>query len=681
MSPRSGTFRFDPSARLQRFLGRELIADPNLAVAEFVKNAYDAGSSQVVVDFLLADHPREHQILTIADDGTGMTRQQFEDNWMRPGYSYKAGGGPAPSGASSTRDASARQARRAPIGEKGLGRLAAGRLGNRLEVWTRTNPRGPWLHVTFKWADFEGMNRSIRSVPISWRLVSDAPERSFDSGTVVQISDLTINWGGRVPGRKTTGRSDVRLGRLRQDLMLLVQPIGSTAHDFEVTITADDRALRNFLGPLRPARPQLLDYRFDFRISRTSAGAPRVHWRLVRSREMAEKVRRDAVTEGRSKPGGDGWENDRPETLRSGPFSGHFFYSPDSAQRARDLAIPQGVFLYRDGIRVDPYGNPDDDWLGAKSRKAVRQGHAAIQPKNLTGYVDISKSKNPDLVDMSNRQGLVETPAYEDFLVHTRAEFRRFEELIREEYLGLSWEPPEEKTRRAADRATRYAQTITRAVAHTLRQPVAGLDAELSSLRAIADDLPKGDLRGELLEVHARSMDHLEQIDSSVERLLGLATEVRIERVPLKAAASNAAKAVGALAETHGVKLRFETATDLEVTASKDVVHEAIAELVRNAVQAPRASGVTPEVVIQTRRSDGAAQVRVTDNGIGLSPAARDKLFSGKSSKGRPAQGLVSIRELLALFRANVTVDSTANGGATFVLTFPTDEEVRKEIE
>ena len=42
-------FRFRPSARLQRFLGSELIADPNVAIIEFVKNSYDAGAPRLVV--------------------------------------------------------------------------------------------------------------------------------------------------------------------------------------------------------------------------------------------------------------------------------------------------------------------------------------------------------------------------------------------------------------------------------------------------------------------------------------------------------------------------------------------------------------------------------------------------------------------------------------------------------
>ena len=69
-------FQFIPSARLQHYLGNQLIADPNLAIIEFVKNAYDAGASHLYLDFTILDTDRT--ALVIADDGTGMDEHSFE---------------------------------------------------------------------------------------------------------------------------------------------------------------------------------------------------------------------------------------------------------------------------------------------------------------------------------------------------------------------------------------------------------------------------------------------------------------------------------------------------------------------------------------------------------------------------------------------------------------------------
>src|SRR5204863_1300784 len=84
-----GILHFEPSARLQQFLGRELIADPNLAIIEFIKNSYDAGATDVYVDLTVASRTPEEQLIRISDNGTGMTLEEFRENWMHPGFSYK----------------------------------------------------------------------------------------------------------------------------------------------------------------------------------------------------------------------------------------------------------------------------------------------------------------------------------------------------------------------------------------------------------------------------------------------------------------------------------------------------------------------------------------------------------------------------------------------------------------
>ena len=115
---------------MQRFLGKELIADPNLAVIEFIKNSYDAHASVVYVDLKLTPASKAIHEITISDDGTGMDLDSFKENWMKPGFSYKA-------------EAREDSGGRIPVGEKGLGRLSAGRLGDRLHIFTRTDEKKP----------------------------------------------------------------------------------------------------------------------------------------------------------------------------------------------------------------------------------------------------------------------------------------------------------------------------------------------------------------------------------------------------------------------------------------------------------------------------------------------------------------------------------------------------------
>src|SRR5258708_5656190 len=124
-----------PSARMQRYLGQDLIADPNLAVIEFVKNAYDAGARIVFVEFSLREGSPKR--LRISDNGTGMDEEAFCANWLRPGFSEKSPDYHGPSLAASKNAPAFRlSTQREQAGEKGLGRLSAGRLGERMDIWT-----------------------------------------------------------------------------------------------------------------------------------------------------------------------------------------------------------------------------------------------------------------------------------------------------------------------------------------------------------------------------------------------------------------------------------------------------------------------------------------------------------------------------------------------------------------
>ena len=92
-----------------------------------------------------------------------MDEESFETNWMHPGFSAKSPGAPAHSKESPSSTAAIREANRIPAGEKGIGRLAAGRLGKSIEVFTRSERDAPWLHVFFDWRSFDDMTKSFRT--------------------------------------------------------------------------------------------------------------------------------------------------------------------------------------------------------------------------------------------------------------------------------------------------------------------------------------------------------------------------------------------------------------------------------------------------------------------------------------------------------------------------------------
>ena len=392
---------------------------------------------------------------------------------MHPGFSAKSPDAPARSKKSRRSAAASREARRIPAGEKGIGRLAAGRLGESLEVFTRTRRNVPWLHVSFDWRSFDDMTKSLQDVEISYDFETKPKSPQVQSGTILIIRDLSQRWDTRVPGRPVAGRSRTRLGRLRQDLELLIRPLTASAGvDFTIHLDSDSFLDENDIGAITPSTAaRAADYQYSFVFQVDDRGRTKVLRELRRNDTIHKQLRGPrterlgvrTITPTLAK------EEGRPDSLECGPFQGMFLYTPPpAAQRARAIdAVGNSVLLYRDGILVEPYGLGSDDWIGVAARKAQRQGYALIQPITFSGHVLISRSKNPHLRDMSNRQGLIDDQASEVFVNHVRAEFAFFEGHIFEE-LSARWTAKETKAARQATNVLETAEIRLRAVAHSL---------------------------------------------------------------------------------------------------------------------------------------------------------------------------------------------------------------------
>ena len=116
-----------PAGRHILTIGRDLIQDNYAAVVELVKNAYDADSPDVNIEFK-ASHDRSGYFIVISDHGHGMSREDVINNWMVPSTRDKLDKGKSPNG-------------RTLQGSKGVGRYAASILGTDLLLETIT-PEG-----------------------------------------------------------------------------------------------------------------------------------------------------------------------------------------------------------------------------------------------------------------------------------------------------------------------------------------------------------------------------------------------------------------------------------------------------------------------------------------------------------------------------------------------------------
>ena len=665
-----------PSARLQRYLGRDLIADPNLAIIEFVKNSYDAGAETVVVDFKLMESPDS---IRISDDGIGMDEAAFRSNWLRPGYSEKSTdfkGSPTTSTANAS--AAQRASARAPSGEKGLGRLAAGRLGDVMEVWTRVKPTDRWLHVKFDWATFDDMTRSMDEVPIPFDFNTAPTDPEFEVGTVVLITKLRQRWTGRVAGRPTPGRSRTRLGRLKQDLEFLMRPQSAKTPGIRIDLRSDTYIEKSDVGIISPKMQQTTaDYVFRFEIKQDRSKRPVVHRTLERlpakATELglpkAQKWPALVVTDQVAR------DEHRPATLVCGPISGEFRYTPPPrAKRAKEVdPVAAGVLLYRDGVMVEPYGLDEDDWLGVEARKASRQGHAAIAPATFSGQVVISRNENPNLQDMSNRLGLLEGEATEDLINNVRAEFAFFEELVYEEVVRPGWKPKAEKVAESARAAEGLATVKLRATAHSIGQPLQAMGIEVLNLERIArrPDMPK-DAADEIRGVSERLESLITRMGVVVKRAVD-APDPTFAETDVRQLIEEAVAEMSPFAIERGISLTVDKLPAVTAIIPKDLIFEALRELLTNAIEAERPNGAagTVHISMDSKAARGI-DVRVVDDGIGIAGYMPGRPLSEvHSTKGRPAEGLVSLESAVRASRGRATVEKTGGSGTTFLVTLP----------
>ena len=189
----SGRGSLRPRARLLRTLGNDLISSDKVAIIELVKNSYDADASCVLVRFvgpLVSGDGR----IEIWDDGVGMSVETLESSWLEIATDTKKRNSKSESG-------------RRMLGEKGIGRLAAARLGMDLLLTTRSKDSTE-VALLIDWSQFDQPGAYLDEVQVAWdvstpevfheagraeRVFRNAGLDNFHSGrgTLLQIDRLT----------------------------------------------------------------------------------------------------------------------------------------------------------------------------------------------------------------------------------------------------------------------------------------------------------------------------------------------------------------------------------------------------------------------------------------------------------------------------------------------------------
>jgi signal transduction histidine kinase len=112
-------------------------------------------------------------------------------------------------------------------------------------------------------------------------------------------------------------------------------------------------------------------------------------------------------------------------------------------------------------------------------------------------------------------------------------------------------------------------------------------------------------------------------------------------------------------------------ADPVRVLADRRLLVHALVNILKNALEATRGAGVAPRLVVSAGGAADSAWIAVRDNGPGVAPALRGRLFeAGASTKGAGrGRGLVIVKDALAAQGARITWGNNPDAGATFRIT------------
>lgn len=460
---------FSISARVLQHLGSELISSDDTALYELVKNGFDAGSRTVEIrvvyrfDYAIVTRiikllsslkkrsyskssiikrlrsdlgsnlvkvfedlnellPKEGRVqdfidvvrsansISVCDAGSGMTKDELISNFLTIGTPNRLH-------QFNERSSSNQNDEEFTVfGEKGIGRLSAMRLGSRLQVITKNEKDVQWL-VDIDWNSFaNAFDQYANEIPVQITKGVNSP----DSGTVMKITDLLSEWSQQ----KVEALASHFFSRF-------IDPF-TRKKRFRVNIYWNKELIniprigKQFLKVAQNSMKGevVLDEKMRYKI-------------IIKEKfTTISGIEKDRVVEYTEFDFPDISENDLKYV---GPFQFELYhYNRRRVSSITGVATRRevlhwldewcgGLKVYRDGIRVLPYGQMGrdnsrekrtdrisesyDDWLGIDDR-ALRAKGLTLNRIQTVGCVRLSRQCNPHLIDQSNRQGLIENRAF-----------------------------------------------------------------------------------------------------------------------------------------------------------------------------------------------------------------------------------------------------------------------------
>ena len=724
-----------PYARLLTMLGEQLLKNERVALVELIKNSYDADAGRVDVIFegfgkgMTAEGTSR---ILIQDNGSGMTLETVRNAWMNPAtpakYLEKRHGRRRTPGK-----------RRVVQGEKGIGRFAVLKLARRISLITRPAGATSETVVLYDFSRFDddfvmehGQEKEIflDEIKVDW--LQRKPERlaGASHGTVIEMEDLKGSW------------NEPLIDALCRDVANLTDPISRLTRKrrrdkFEVRVICNGK--RRVVSDVESERLRsLIEDKRVFAIA--GRFVSRGCWYRFDKGDGREKVSlydnriRGLWTWRRRYQGNQRKVAATRQSYQCGDFAFQFYIFDfargiesrfELMQSEKDILKEHRIYLYRDGIRVYPYGDPDDDWLNIDVTRGTGRAGNFFSNDQVIGWIDITQEGNPTLRDKTNREGLIETGGAADdfaFLIRTflsyikqypfghyqqRQRRRRLAESARGGVVAKHLADFKRSLAKAGDRVRalevskieseyrQERQVLTHRVEVTEDLAGVGLSVEMAShdimlLMSRAQDI------GLSLARHARERS-MREMQEQADMLVGVLQQIvsgmrdvqslfkssrrRRQRLKVEPILDKIHAIYGSLLAKLDIAYDKTVvgASPLIASTTDGVIMQLLINLFDNAAYWLDTNGPTAVREIRVTLDSERGELVFEDSGPGVDsddrPYIFDPFFSGKGQEGR-GLGLYIARQLLQRHGYGIELNDSAGtlGGACFVVSFVRDD-------
>lgn len=400
--------QFKISSALKNIIGSDLISDDFIAVFELVKNSYDAHATKVEITF--ENIYTENAKIIIRDNGKGMNYDDLINKWLFVAYSAKKEGTEEDN--YNYRDKI--KVKRAYAGAKGIGRFSCDRLGGELYLETiKDEPKSKVETLLTEWDKFEGnLKEEFVNISVLHETLQNS-KHNQTHGTVLEISNLKSDW------------SRDKFIRLKDALAKLINPNTQNKEDeFNIFLNvdaekADDKTKNEYRLAVNGQIQNLIFETLKIKTTKISSSFENdtITTNLIEGGKLVY-----TITESNSYL----FLNNLEFNLYHLNRSSKSIFS----RRMGISAVEYGhVFVYKNGLRIYPYGDRGEDPFKMDNRKA--QGHSRyLGTRDVLGYISISEP-NELLKETSSRgDGLSKTEAYFELVDWYYSTLKKLEKYI-----------------------------------------------------------------------------------------------------------------------------------------------------------------------------------------------------------------------------------------------------------